>query len=938
MKIPALPSKEKERLNALRSYHILDSGVDSEFERIAELASLICGVPVAMVTLLDEKRQWFKAKIGVHFTEVPRETAFCQYTILGKDIFEIQDARLDDRFSGNPFVVHEPNIRFYAGAPLIDPNGHAIGSICVLSPDVKCLGDAQRRALTLLSEEAMGLIVTQRERQEHIYFDKLYRLSSDMICIAGTDGFFKKVNPSFERILGWSTEYLLNNSFLDMSHPDDLEANTAELKKLGDGHTTQNFTVRFLTAKGDYRALQWTATPEPGSSSIFGIARDVTEENLRDEQLKASENNLRSFFDNSQGLMCTHDPEGKFISVNNTASEILGYTPEELSLMSLYDLIPSGHHPMVVSYLKDIIENGIASGLMTILHKDGTDRVLLYKNVVERDLQGQPYIIGNSIDITEKHRLEQTLKKTKKLLEQTNYVAQIGGWDYDPVSREVTWSDVTRAIHEVGPDFIPNKENTVSFYRDEAHRVQIVQAFRDAISEGKSWDLELVIVTAKGRQMWVKVLGNAEFKDGKCRKIYGTFQNIHEHTKQRTELKKAKELAEQASMAKSEFLANMSHEIRTPLNGVIGFTDLVLKTKLSPVQEQYLRIANESANALLGIINDILDFSKIESGKLELDIESCNLYELGNQAVNIITFQAQSKDLKVLFSIPGDLPPYIYADSLRLRQVLINLLGNAVKFTDHGQIELKIKFVGVKDSGHFVFRFEVRDTGIGIKLDKQGQIFEAFSQEDGYTTKRYGGTGLGLTISNQLLGLMGSKLQVKSSPGKGSTFYFDLRLRVGYEENPGILPLKKTRKKIAVHDVAEERGDEKAIHVLIAEDNIINMLLAKTIVRRIVPNCIIREALNGLECLEQCVDTPPDIILMDIQMPEMNGYEAAVQIRRSDKLMHVPIVALTAGNVKGEKEKCLESGMNDFLAKPVLEEEIAAVFKKWLKPVPYAEQ
>lgn len=1182
MKIPALPLKEKERLIALKNYQILDTGTEKEFNRITELASLICETPVSLITLLDEKRQWFKSRKGIEVTETPREVAFCQYTILKEEIFEVEDASIDDRFSDNILVTEDPNVRFYAGYPLVDKNGYALGTLCVLSPEPKLLNESQRKALTLLAQQAIELIMERREKAEASYFDALYQLSDDLICITGLDGTFKKVNPAFEKVLGWSSDELLDKNFLGLVHPDDMASCLEEMEQLGRGQHISNFGTRCLTKWGYYKVLQWTASPEPGTSNVFAIVRDITLQSLRDKKVKASENKLRSFFENSQGLMFTHDLEGKFLSVNTTGADMLGYSIAELLTMTLFDLIPEKHHPFLKEYLKKIDLEGKDSGLMTTLLKNGTPKVWVFNNILETDVNGHKYVIGNSLDVTEKHRLEQTLERTKKMLEQTNMVAKIGGWDLDLEHKKVSWSDVTRQIHEVAPDYEPELETGLDFYKEGINKDKITQAVKKAIAEGESWDLELVIITAKGRKIWVRSLGHAEFKDDKCRRLFGTFQDIDEKKKaeialfeeksrlsafvrhapaavamfdkkmhyiavsnrwieeyrlngkeilgkshyevfpeitedwkdihsrslkgavekkdvdiwrpdgwdhdqylrwevrpwyqfdgtvggimmftqditessrQSEELNKAKEQAELASLAKSEFLANMSHEIRTPLNGVIGFTDLVLKTELDAVQLQYLKIVNESANALLSIINNILDFSKIESGKLELDVEKCDLYDLGSQAADIIAYQAQSKDLEMLLNIPEDLPRFIWADSVRLKQVIINLLANAVKFTDKGEVELKIQTLSEGEGDLTIFRFEVRDTGIGIKLSKQDKIFEAFSQEDSSTTKKYGGTGLGLTISNQLLELMGSKLQLISKPDEGSTFFFDIALKAeqgavlevdsmefikrvlvvddndnnraiisqmlflrgiecvnaknGFEalelyQNgeefdvvlmdyhmpfmDGLETIKRIRNKFdasaapqpvillfsssddnAVINACDKLGvnkrlvkpikmrdmyhvfsnlhlqnaanspsrakdedavNERVVNVLIAEDNLINMLLAKTIVRRIVPNAEIHEAINGLQCFEYCKSNTPDIIFMDIQMPEMNGYEATGQIRGLAHMKDVPIVALTAGNVKGEKEKCIAAGMNDFLAKPVLEEEIALVFRKWMK-------
>lgn len=1052
MKRPALLLREKERLNALKSYRILDSGKEKEFNRITELASLICGTPMSLITLIDEKRQWFKASVGVDITETPRELAFCQYTILDAGILEVEDTTKDERFKDNIMVTGEPNVRFYAGYPLIDRNGHALGALCVVSPTPHTLNEAQKKALKLLAEEAMELIIERRRKAEARYFDSLYQLSNDLICIAGLDGYFKKVNPAFQKVLGWSTSVLLHTSFLELIHPEDLPACVEEMRKLSEGQDTRNFTARFSTADGQYKVLQWTATPEADTGSVFAIARDITLESIRDEKIKTSENNLRTFFENAEGLMCTHDLQGRFRSVNSKGASTLGYTSEELCKKSLYDLIPPNHHDLTAAYLRDIALNKTSSGLMTILHKDGSPKILLFNNVVEMDGEGNKYVIANSIDVTEKHQLEQILKRTKRMLEQTNSVARIGGWDYDLLLNKVTWSEVTRQIHGVGLDYEPEPATGIEFYKREEHRDKLREAIHFAIMEGKSWDLELLITNVQGREIWTRSIGTAEFEDGKCRRIFGTFQDIDEkktadvalqeeksrlfafvthapaavamfdkelryiaasnrwieeyhlegqeiigkshyevfpnitqkwkdiHAKslkgavlkkdfdiwrpdgwdadqclrwevrpwynfdgavggimmftqditessrQKDELSKAKVLAEQASQAKSEFLANMSHEIRTPLNGIIGFTDLVLKTPLSSVQQQYLNIVNESANSLLTIINDILDFSKIESGKLELAIERCDLHQLASQSVDMIVYQANNKNLKVVLDVPSDIPRFIWADPVRLKQVLINLLSNAVKFTSQGEIELKIDTIGPvpQQNENTMFRFSVRDTGIGIQKDKQYKIFESFSQEDSSTTKRYGGTGLGLSISNQLLALMGSKLVVDSTPGKGSTFYFDLLLEAE------AAPVMVINEPVQIKNTMQVKGSDKQIKVLIAEDNLINMLLAKTIVSRIAPNSEIHEASNGLECIEYCRTNTPDLILMDVQMPEMNGYEATRQLRQEDRLGKLPIIALTAGNVKGEREKCMDAGMNDFLTKPVVEEDIARIFRKWL--------
>lgn len=1301
-----LPINETARLEALKAYHILDTLGEEAYDRLTKLASLICDVPISLVTLLDEDRQWFKSKQGLSITQTPREQAFCRHAILQPALFEVEDAAGDERFKNNPLVTGEPYIRFYAGFPLIDNKGFALGTLCVIDRVPRKLNANQQEALSLLAREVMSLISEKRQREELENFEKLFTMSNDMIGVAATDGFFKRINPAFEKILGWPETTFLSSRFFEFIHPDDIESTEKEISKLAAGQITINFTNRFRASDGSYKIIQWVATPEPQSGYLFAIGRDVTAEKIKEQEVRASESKFRSFFENSQGLMCTHDMHGAFISINTAGADLLGYTPAELIEKTLFDIVPPAHHPAIQAYLEEIRSTGRSKGLMTTLHKNGSVRVWLYNNTVERDGDGELYVIGNSVDISERLRLERDLQRTKEILENTNEVARIGAWEILPDKNQIFWSPVTCQIHEVPEDFVPDLATAIHFYKEGESRQMMEEAVSKAMEQGGSWDIELQLITAKGNERWVRALGEAEMVQGKCKRLFGAFQDIDEQKKiklalqineakyraffdnspvgiainrhadgkfidgnlalynmigyteaeyrqlkhhdvtpakydadeikhrqsleetgrygpyekvylhkngqaipvllngirftdesgeelvysviqdiserkmierelivekarlsafvenapaavamfdrevryiaisnrwmeeyqlvgkniiglshyevfpnitqqwkeiharclagaiekneediwrppgwqhdqhlrwevrpwylfdgsiggimmftqditeiclQRDELKAAKKTAEQASLAKSEFLASMSHEIRTPLNGVIGFTDLILKTRLDETQQQYLSIVNQSANTLLSIINDILDFSKIEAGKLELEIEKCDLYEIASQAADMISFQVKKKRLEMLLNIATELPRFIWTDAVRLKQILINLLSNASKFTEEGEIELKIELLRTVSDKEIMIRFEVRDTGIGIREDKQKKIFQAFSQEDGTVTKRYGGTGLGLTISNRLLALMGSQLQLKSSPGKGSSFYFDLQLTaeqgqpirwenissikkvliVDDNENnrtiitqmlllqniqadlaqngiealqilgtgkkydviltdynmpimDGLETIQKIRKNF--YATAEEQpiillssssddeslvrkcqdlqvslrlvkpikmqelytalsrlglqkeGQEvapaanlpvanlNALRIMIAEDGAVNMLLARTIIQRIAPNAEIIEAENGKVALQLCTRQMPDFIFMDIQMPEMNGYEATRKIRLLENGQQVPIIAVTAGNVKGERETCMEAGMNDFIAKPIIEDMVRTVFHKW---------
>jgi len=1177
------PKNENNRLKALHNYAISDSTNENQYDRMTKLAAITCGAPVSLISFIDENRLWVKSKTGSIVNEIARNLSFCQHTIMGAGLLEVEDATKDGRFKDNIWVAGDPGFRFYAGYPLIDSQGYAIGTLSVWDFDPKKLTIDQKNALQLIAQEVMSIITGQEHKIERTIFEKTFDSSKDLQFIGNYEGFFTRINPAFEKTFGWDKQYLAGISLFELVHTDDLEKTNCGYQELKSGKSIAGFIQRLKTSSGQYRTIQWSYTTDVLTKQIFGIGRDLTDEKLKTQQLVASEKKLRAFFENGLGMMCTHDMQGKLLSVNNFGASVLGYKKEEVTQMglTLYDIVPEGRQPHVMGYLQEIKLKGISNRQMQTRHRDGsTNRIWQLNNVVEKDADGEDYVIGNAIDITDSFKLAKDLQHTKEMLEQTNKVARVGGWEYNVYKKTTYWTSITKEIHGVAPDYEPEITNTINFYKGANNRKRIKEAINLAINEGKGWDMELQIIDAKGREIWVREIGNPEFEDGTCVRIFGTFQDIDEKKKaeievtrskailsafvehapaavamldknmnfiavsnkwvidyqltgrqiigvsyydvfpgqdaelierhqrvlsgaieskeedvhrlpganedeyiawemrpwhqvddtiggimlftqditsiikQRAELNTAKLQAEQASIAKSEFLANMSHEIRTPLNGVIGFTDLILKTELNETQHQYLSIVNQSANALLSIINDILDFSKIEAGKMELEPAKFDLYELGSMSTDIISYQVQSKGVELLLNVAPDLPRYVWADAVRLKQILINMLGNSSKFTEKGEIELKIEPLSSK--GNFTtVRFGVRDTGIGIQPEKLLKIFDAFSQEDSSTTKKYGGTGLGLTISNKLLGLMGSKLNVESAPGKGSHFYFDITLRseegeaidsgniemikkvlitddngnnrlilkemlllknietveakngiealeilstgeqfdailmdyhmpymdgletirkiresfdLGLKDQPIILLYSSSDDECIVKACEELKVDRRLIkpikmqemyaalsslnkrdsiresvtsprkmettagliNVLIVEDNAINMLLVKTIIKKIAPNACLFEARNGIEGVKAFESHAPDIILMDIQMPQMNGYEATIKIREIEESGRVPIIALTASNVKGELERCISAGIDDLLVKPFLEESLSLLLNKWL--------
>ncbi|MFL6658975.1 MAG: ATP-binding protein [Massilia sp.] len=433
------------------------------------------------------------------------------------------------------------------------------------------------------------------------------------------------------------------------------------------------------------------------------------------------------------------------------------------------------------------------------------------------------------------------------------------------------------------------------------------------------------------------VLNRIVINSGGQAYLLGFSIDVSEQRAARDAMQRAVESAQAASRAKSEFLANMSHEIRTPMNGILGMTELVLESPLQPEQRDDISLVKASADALLTIVNDILDFSKIEAGKLDLEEVPFDLRTLVHDTVRSMALRAQQKGLLLQCDVPPRLARSMKGDPGRLRQVLINLLGNAIKFTQQGSVTLTLE-IGQETEDGCAISFAVSDTGIGIPLEKQKLIFEAFSQVDGSTTRQFGGTGLGLTICRRLIILMQGDIEVHSEPGKGSTFRFSIPLRhaasgvLAQDSELAAVPLAPepllalpTQLELAEHGADNASG----LRILLAEDNPVNQRLALRLLEKLGHRIVLVD--NGIDALERATHSNFDLILMDVQMPGLDGLTATRRIRQweVDHGGHVPIIAMTARAMQGDRERCLEAGMDDYMSKPIDSERLRQLVSRF---------
>ncbi len=768
--------------------------------------------------------------------------------------------------------------------------------------------------------------------------------ASTEISIIATDtaGLITTFNSGAERMLGYRAEDMVGKMTPQAFHLEsEIAQRGEELSRLLE-RPVQGFEAFVALAReglGDTR--EWTYVRKDGGHlsvrltvtarrsgqgeliGYLGMAVDVTEQVRAAEALRAGEERLRLFIRHTPAAVAMFDADMRYIVASRRWKEDYGLGDQDLTGRSHYEVFPE-----IGQEWKDIHQRVLAGEILRrdedpFPRADGSIDYVRWENVPWRRDDGS---IGGIVMftevVTERVKAREALQLSEARLYAVVNTAVDGIITINTAGIIQTVNPAAARIFGYAPEEMVGRP--VTMLQIEPYRSEHDTYLARYLATGEPHILGRGGREVPGRRKDGEIipleLSVSEVRVGEQWFFTGMLKDISERKRLEVELLTAKEQAEAANQAKSEFLARMSHEIRTPMNAVLGLTHLALKTRLDAQQQDYLSKVQTSARLLLGIINDILDFSKIEAGRLDLETMDFDLDEVLDGLTVVVGQAAQGKGLALSVAADPDVPRLLAGDALRLTQVLVNLLNNAVKFTEQGEVTLRVS--RGDDAGHGIpLRFVIRDTGMGMDQAAQRRLFQSFSQADESITRRFGGTGLGLAISKRLVELMGGDITVVSAPGAGSTFTVRLSLAPASgrpREAGGAAPSPEA--------MAAIRGAE----VLVAEDNAINRQVARELLAS--AGMRVSEAENGLAAVQAVEKRNFDLVFMDVHMPVMDGLEATRRIRQSPRGVKLPIVAMTASVMTGDRHRSLEAGMDDHLAKPFTPGALARMLVKWIKP------
>ncbi len=907
---------EEQRLVALYSYDVLGEGLDSELDNLVKLAVQITAVNKAFITFVDRETIVLKATYGFKESEViaNRNGSVCQFAMYN-DVYIVPDIRKSEDFAGSYLLNSHEDLIFYASVSLVDSEGFSLGCLCVADDKERVLTALQVESLQTLSLQIIAQLSLRRKnlqlqvqtkRSEE--FIDVFQASPEIHCILNRDGDILFINQAAYALLGYHSNEVLGKSMWSFCYKEDVARVVSYLQEgLKSGRKQFALDFRMIGKDGNLKYLSWSMAAK--NNRWFGYGRDITEKKRLDLELT----HLSFVASKVNNGVVISDGHNRVNWANDAFTQITGFTLKDIQGSPLGDLISGPETDWsVIEDARKLISEKKSFTVDILAYRKDKKKIWLsiYSTIIlseDGEVETEIEII---LDITDKKKAEQELRVLSTVASKTNTGVAI----YNE-NGKITW--INEAL-----------ENIIGFSKDELYGKmlgdvlstddtdkQVIWEARRASEYKKSFAIEVLVKSKSGKLIWLAVSNTPILNEkGDIERYIELITDITERKQVERDIVLAKEQALQLSEAKEMFLSVMSHEIRTPLNAIIGMTHLLIENDPKPAQIADLNILKFSGENLLNIVNDVLDFTKIETGNLSLEFLPVHLQSLCNDIINSLQVNAQKQKNTLTLHYDHQIPEILLADKTRLYQVLMNLLGNAIKFTRNGNVDLTINKVQETTNQVEVY-FEIKDTGIGIPADKKEYIFETFTQAKADISRKYGGTGLGLAITKKLLKLYGAEIKVDSTEGKGTAFSFTISLGKGSKK------------------VIEAKVDSTAFEgkkVLVVDDNEINILIAKRILMKW--GLDIDFASDGYKAIDCITHNNYDLVFMDINMPGINGFETTIVIRgmEEDYYKDLPIVALTASTLQGEESKFKESGMNGHILKPFNPSEIKKVLAQYL--------
>lgn len=913
------PEKETQRLSALYSYDILGDGLEHELDNLVKLAAQIANVPMAYVAFVDKDSCILKSAVGVspEHRKLSREFTICQYTMLIDHVFLIPDVKQEAQLLGHPLANNDSPIRFYASAPLKDADGFALGCLCLMDTEPRNLNERQIEALSTLAVQVVAQLALKRKNMQleaqtkrFDEFIDIFTVSPEIHCILDQGGAILFINDAVTSLLQYTVEETIGKSMWDYCLREDVDRTVYAIEDgLRRGEKQFSIDFRLVSKFDEVKWMGWNMVAKDERWYCYG--RDITASKKVENELTK----LSFVASKVNNGVVINDANNNAIWVNDAFEKITGFTFEDVKGKPLGDLIsgPDTDWSLIEEARRLTQQKQSFTVDILAYRKDKQPIWLSIYNTVVLDEDGKVESeVEIIIDITEKKKVEKELQILSLVASKTNTGVTISN-----EKGEITW--MNEALTElIGYNLteLSGKMLGDVLSTPETDKELILKSRKKANNK-QAYTIEVLAHKKDGTPVWLSVANTPILNaQGQVERQVELIYDITQRKQVEKEMVEAREQALQLSEAKEMFLSVMSHEIRTPLNAVIGMTHLLLENEPKASQIDDLNILKFSGENLLNIINDILDFTKIETGNLQLESLPFDLHTLCVDITHSLQVNAGKKGNQLMLFYDDKIPEQLLGDKTRLYQVIINLLGNAIKFTDKGRVELIVKLKQLTEEGALIF-FEILDNGIGIPKEKQSYIFETFTQARTDISRKYGGTGLGLAITKKLLKLYHSEIKVESTEGKGTSFSFEVNFKqLGDEIN------------VMSNETSTSLFTDKRI--LVVDDNEVNILIAKRFLNKW--GLEIDFASNGEEAINKVMNNVYDLVFMDIRMPGIDGFDATRIIREipGDYYKTVPIIALTASTLHNENMKFKECGMNGHILKPFNPEEIKEVLSNYL--------